>query len=258
MSTTTTRAPARNRALLAKVPEVTAIFWVVKLLTTAVGEVASDWMVNHSWLLVGAAGGGSMLAALIWQLRADRYSAVRYWTLAATIATFGTAAEDFLVHLGGTHNQGTVLYASLLAAVLFAWWRTEGTLSFHAIDTTRRELFYWATVLATFALGTAAGDVTSGIWGWGFLNSIWLFAALMVVPLVLWRLGGNVIACFWAAYILTRPLGASVSDYLAKPWLGGADLGVPEVTTVGAVLLVAVVTWLSLTKRDIQPARPHR
>lgn len=254
MTTTTTgrTAPSAARQMLAKVPEVTAVFWLVKLLTTAVGEVASDWMIDISWPMAGLVGGVGLVVALAWQMTADRYSAVRYWLTALMIATFGTTAADYVVKIGGDHTIGTLLYAGALAAVLVAWWLTERTLSFHSITTTRREGFYWLTVFATFALGTAVGDLTADEWGLGFFDSIWLFAAMIVVPLVLWRLGANAIAMFWTAYIITRPLGASISDWLAKPWLGGANVGVPEVTTVGLLLLAGCVAWLQVSKRDVQ------
>lgn len=265
MSTTTSITNARprggsssGRRMLAKVPEVTAVFWLVKLLTTAVGEVAGDWLVNRSWLTAGVVGGGGFVLALLWQMRADRYSAPRYWLTALMIATFGTNAADYLVHKGGNHTIGSLVYAGALAAILLVWWLKEKSLSFHDVDTRSREAFYWAVVFATFALGTAFGDLTADEWGLGFFDSIWLFAALMVVPLVLWRLGVNVIVTFWMAYVLTRPLGASISDWAAKPWLGGAGLGVAEVTSVGLLALVAIVGWLHHTKRDVQQVAAAR
>lgn len=250
--TSPVRSTTALRPRLAKVPEVIAVFWLLKLITTAVGEVVSDWMINRSWLLAGVIGGGGLIAAAVWQFRSDRYSAPRYWSLALMIAVFGTTAADYVVKEGGNHTIGTILYSSMLALILAAWWLTERTLSFHQVNTRRREAFYWATVFATFALGTAVGDLTADEWGLGFFDSIWLFAALMLVPLILWRLGLNVVATFWTAYILTRPLGASISDWMAKPWLGGANLGVAHVSLGGLLLFVVIVAWLHRTKRDVQ------
>ena len=209
-------------------------------------------MINKSWLLAGVVGGVGLLLTGTWQFWTDRYQAAAYWSFALLIATFGTTAADYVVKSGGDHTIGTLIYGGALLVILAAWWLTERTLSFHSINTRRREAFYWATVFATFALGTAFGDLTADEWGLGFNDSILLFAALMIVPLVAWRLGANVILTFWTAYVLTRPLGASISDWMAKPWLGGINLGVAEVSGTGLFLLALIVGWLQVSKYDIQ------
>jgi uncharacterized membrane-anchored protein len=202
----------------AKVPEVTVLFWVVKVLTTGMGEAASDYLGQLSLVLAGVVGVGGMTAALWWQLRSDRYRAPVYWSAVAMVAVFGTMAADLLhVVLGISYAVSTPVCAVALALVLLAWYRSEGTLSIHSITTRRRERFYWATVLATFALGTAAGDLTAATMHLGYLDSGILFAGMIAVPFVAWRrFGLGEVAAFWSAYVLTRPLGASFADWFGK------------------------------------------
>ena len=159
-----------------------------------------------------------------------------------------------LARSGLPYTVTTVGYATALAVVLTLWHRSEGTLSIHSITTRRRETYYWVTVLLTFALGTAAGDLTATAMGLGFFSSGLLFAAAMLVPLVAWRVGAGPVLCFWTAYVLTRPLGASFADWFGKPHSvdGGLGYGDGLVTGVLTVAIVGLVAWLAVTRRDVQ------
>src|ERR1700691_5256968 len=211
----------------AKVPEITVMFWVVKLLTTAGGEATSDYLALGSHVVGAAVETGLLVIGLIWQFRTRRYYAAAYWFLAYAIAIFGTGVSDTLHLVVGIPYAGTtLLWAVVLAGVFVTWYRSERTLSIHSIVTRRREMFYWATVFATFALGTALGDFTATTLGLGYLSSVVLFLVAIMIPLVAWRLGLNAVIAFWSAYVLTRPLGASVADYVSKaPSISGAGFG---------------------------------
>jgi uncharacterized membrane-anchored protein len=238
----------------AKVPEITVVFWVIKILTTGMGEAASDWMALSNLVLAGVVGAGGFALALAWQLRTVRYHVVAYWTAVAMVAVFGTMAADGLHRFFGlSYAVTTPFYAVVLTVVLTWWYLSEATLSIHSITTRRRELFYWATVLATFALGTAAGDLTATTWNLGYFASGVLFGVLILVPLVAWRLGLNAIAAFWTAYILTRPLGASFADWFAKPtWMSGLGYGDGVVTLVSLAAIVALVAWVAVRRHGVQ------
>lgn len=239
----------------AKVPEVIFLFWVVKVLTTAGGEATSDYLKNYGNF--GAAGIEVVLflVGLLWQFSTRRYRAFAYWFFAYAIAVFGTGVSDFLhldVHIpyGGT----TLLWAVVLAAVFVIWQRSEGTLSIHSIVTQRREAFYWATVFATFALGTALGDYTAASLGMGFLASAVLFSVVILIPAAAWKgLGLNGIAAFWMSYVVTRPLGASYADYINKPRsLSGIGFS-PGLTAIAfAAAVLASVCYLAVVHPDIQ------
>ncbi|WP_211319725.1 hypothetical protein [Quadrisphaera granulorum] len=236
-------------------PEITVAFWLVKVLTTGMGEAASDWLGETSLVIGGAVGVGSLVLALWWQLRAREYSAVRYWTAVSAVAVFGTMTADIThVVTGLSYALTTAGWAAAVAVVFTVWWRVEGTLSIHDVDTPRRELFYWTTVLATFALGTAAGDLTGLALGWGFLPAGLLFGAAMLVPLVAWRLGLSPVVAFWSAYVLTRPFGASFADWLGKPAHigGGVGLGDGLVTVVALAAIAVLVGFLAVTRADVQ------
>lgn len=241
----------------AKVPAIIALFWLVKVLTTGMGEAASDYLAAQNLLVAGALGLLGLLVALWLQFRTTRYAAGVYWFAVSMVAVFGTMAADVL-HKGlGIPYAGSTMFYAVVVAVLFGWWhRSEGTLSIHSILTRRRETFYWATVLATFALGTAAGDLTAASMGLGYLASAGLFGALMLIPAVgWWKFGLNPVVAFWFAYVLTRPLGASLADWLGKPAaLSGLGLGDGVVAATAAVLIALLVGYLALTRRDIQPA----
>ena len=244
---------------LSRVPEITVYFWIVKVLTTGMGESTSDFMVHSMPPPVAVMIGAAAFTAALWlQLRAGRYSAWVYWFAVAMVGVFGTMAADVLhVGLGIPYIVSTAFYAIVLAVVFRSWLRSEGTLSIHSIYTQRRELFYWAAVLATFALGTAAGDLTAHSLGLGYLLSGIMFAVLFAVPGLLYRrsmLGP--IAAFWASYILTRPLGASFADWLSvSPARGGVGLGYGTVSLISAVLIVGFVAYLARTQIDVAPRK---
>ena len=247
----------RGRApLAAKVPEITALFWLVKVLTTGMGEAASDALAARSIPLAAAVGLAGFALAMWVQLRTRRYQAWAYWFAVAMVAVFGTMAADALhVVLHIPYTVTTAGYAVALVAVFVVWHRTEGTLSIHSITTRRRELFYWATVLVTFALGTAAGDFAAFTLRLGYLSSGLLFAVVMLVPLVgWWRFRLDPIVAFWFAYVMTRPLGASFADWLGKPATKGAGLGLGDgaVALVSAAVIVVLVAYLARTRHGVQ------
>ena len=239
-----------------RVPQVGVAFWVIKALSTAFGESTSDYMV-HAMLpqLAVLIGFVAFVGALLLQFRQGRYVAWSYWLAVAMVGVFGTMAADVL-HVGFhvPYTASSILYAVVLAGVFYAWWRTEGTLSIHSIDTPRRELFYWAAVAATFAMGTALGDFTAYTLHFGYFPSAALFAGLIALPALGYatrRRHG--IALFWAAYVITRPLGASMADGLGKARdVSGLGLGDGAVALTLAALIVVAVTYLSVTGADIQ------
>jgi uncharacterized membrane-anchored protein len=247
----------RHSTLLTKVPEVTAIFWLTKVLTTGVGESTSDFLVKQ----VGKGGAVflgtiTFAGAVIWQFKTPRYTPGVYWLAVAMVAVFGTLAADAVhVGLGVPYYASSTLYAVILAGIFVAWYRTEGTLSIHSIYTPRREVFYWLAVLATFALGTAVGDLTARSFGWGYLSSAVVFGCAIAVPAIAyWRTNLNPILIFWTAYVLTRPLGASLADWLGKNHdIGGLGLGDGTVSVAGALLIVGLVSYLARNQRAISP-----
>ena len=242
-----------NRAFpVPKVPAVFALFWVVKVLTTGIGETGADFLGTVSIPLAGTIGVGGFALALWVQLRAETYHPVRYWTTVLSVALFGTMIADGPhVALGTPYWVDSIAYLVLLVVVLSWWRRSEGTISVHSITTARRERFYWGVVLLTFGLGTALGDATAIDAGLGFAKSIVLFGVLILVPLGLWRLGLDATIAFWAAYVLTRPLGASVADWLgSSPAHGGIGWGTGPVTALGLGLFAALVGYLWWTHAD--------
>ncbi len=243
---------------LSKVPEVTAYFWIVKALTTGMGESTSDFLVHRIVPEIAVVIGGiGLVVALAIQFSAREYVAWKYWFAVAMVGVFGTMAADVLhVGLGIPYIASTIFYAVVLAAVFRTWYVTEGTLSIHSIRTPRRELFYWAAVLATFALGTAAGDLTAVTFGLGYFASGLMFAAIIVIPAVgYWRFGMNSILAFWFAYVVTRPLGASFADWLAvSSKRGGLALGTGEVSLALAALIAGFVVYLTITRLDLPVA----
>lgn len=238
-----------------KVPEIVLAFWIAKLLTTALGESTSDYLVYHiDPYLAVTVGGIGLALALSLQLAARRYIAWVYWLAVVMVAIFGTMAAD-VVHivLKIPYLTSTVFFSGALTVVFATWYLVERTLSIHSISTRRRELFYWAAVMTTFALGTAAGDMTAWTLQLGYLDSALLFAALFALPaLGYWLAGLNEIAAFWLAYIVTRPLGASIADWLGKPHSAtGLGLGDGPVSLVLVLLAIAVVGYLSVTRIDV-------
>ena len=241
-----------------RVPEITVYFWVAKALSTAMGESTSDYLV-HKLHPVPAVGLGfvGFVAALALQLSMRRYVAWTYWLAVVMVGVFGTMAADVLhVGLGVPYAASSALYGAALLAVFVGWQRTERTLSIHCVDTLRREAFYWAAVVATFAMGTAVGDLTAVSLHLGYLTSGLLFAGVIAVPAIGYRwFGWNSVLSFWFAYVATRPLGASFADWMGKPRdLGGLGWGQGSVTLALALVIVCLVTYLALTHRDVQAA----
>jgi uncharacterized membrane-anchored protein len=240
----------------AKVPEIIVLFWVIKILTTAGGEATSDYLKTYGNIVGGGTEVGLFVAGLVLQFGTRRYRALAYWFLAFAIAIFGTGVSDFLhldvkIPYAGT----TALWAVILAAIFWIWHRSEGTLSIHSITTQRREAYYWATVFATFALGTALGDFTATALGLGYLASGILFGIVILIPaLAWWRFGLNDVVAFWCAYVVTRPLGASFADYISKPHgISGVNFGDGPTAVVFALVVVVLVLYLAVRRPDIQP-----
>jgi len=238
------------------VPEITAYFWIVKGLSTAMGESTSDFLVHAMPPVAAVAlGFAGFVAALALQLSMRRYVAWAYWLAVVMVGVFGTMAADVLhVGFGVPYYASTALYAVVLAAVFIAWQRTEGTLSIHSIDTPRRELFYWAAIVTTFALGTAVGDVTAVSLNLGYAFSIVLYACVIAVPAIgFWKFRWNPILAFWFAYVVTRPLGASVADWAGKPTTAsGLGIGSGRVCVVLTLVIAVFVAFLGVTRRDVQ------
>jgi uncharacterized membrane-anchored protein len=244
----------------AKVPEITLAFWVIKLLTTAGGEATSDYLALGSHLTGAAVETGLLVIGLIWQFRVRRYTAAAYWFLAYAIAIFGTGVSDTLhLAVGIPYAGTTLLWAIVLAGIFTVWYRSERTLSIHSILTRRREMFYWATVFATFALGTALGDFTAVSLHLGYLGSVVLFFVVIMIPAIAWRgFGLNAVVAFWSAYVVTRPLGASVADYVSKAKsLSGAGFGDGRTALIATLAVAVGVVYLAITRTGIQnPAGP--
>jgi uncharacterized membrane-anchored protein len=256
-------APRRNRLhpLAAKVPEITLLFWGLKLLTTGMGEAMSDFLGQQSVPLAGAIGMLGIALAFRLQFAQRAYRAPQYWFAVMMVAVFGTMAADGIRDGAGlTYAVTTPLFAIITAGIFALWYRSEGTLSIHSITTRRREMYYWAAVLATFALGTAAGDLTAFTLHLGFFASILLFATIICVPTVGWWRGAlNPTVAFWAAYVVTRPLGASIADWFAKPTpTTGLGLGDGVVSAVALVVFFALVAYAAVTRRDVQRSDIHR
>jgi len=245
-----------------RVPEITAYFWVIKALSTAMGESTSDYLV-HAINPVVAVGIGfiGFVVALWLQLSARRYIAWTYWLGVVMVGVFGTMAADVL-HVGFhvPYIASSVLYAIALAAVFVTWYLTERTLSIHTVDTLRRELFYWAAVVATFAMGTAVGDLTAVTFKLGYDYSIVLFAVMIMIPAIGFRwLRWNAVFAFWFAYVVTRPLGASVADWVGKPKaVGGLGVGDGPVALVLTLAIACLVAYLAITRKDVQGRRGGR
>jgi uncharacterized membrane-anchored protein len=247
---------ARGRQMLNKVPEVTIYFWIIKILATTVGETAADFLNTH--LNLGLTGTTAVMStlliiALVVQFRTRRYVPAVYWLAVVLISVVGTLITDNLVdNLGVPLELTTFAFAVALAATFGIWYANEKTLSIHTIYTTRREGFYWLAILFTFALGTAAGDLTAERLNLGYAVSALLFGALIAaVAVAHLRFRLNAVLAFWIAYVLTRPLGASLGDYLSQsPDDGGLGLGTVVTTGLFLVTILAVVAYLSVTRKD--------
>ncbi|HYM65508.1 MAG TPA: hypothetical protein VES68_03435 [Candidatus Sulfotelmatobacter sp.] len=242
--------------LLRKVPEITIFFWIIKLLTTAMGEVTSDYLVHQLNPIVAVAiGGVGLSTAMILQFFVRKYIAWIYWLAVVMVAIFGTMAADVLhIGLGIPYLVSTVFFAIILIIIFGVWHKIEGTLSIHSINTHRRELFYWAAVMATFALGTAAGDMTAITLHLGYLSSGIIFAIFFTIPAIAYKkFKLNSIAAFWIAYILTRPLGASFADWVGKPTnLNGLGVGTGVVSIFLTILILIFVGYMAVSRKDIK------
>jgi uncharacterized membrane-anchored protein len=257
--TSNSSAPARrsSRELLNKVPEVTVWFWIIKVLATTVGETAADFLSDTLGLgltLTTVIMGVALLAVLVWQFRAVRYVPGVYWLAVVLISIVGTLFTDNLVDgLGVPLQVTTGGFAVALAITFSLWFRSERTLSIHSITTRRRESFYWLAILFTFALGTAAGDLLAEGLAIGYLPSAALFAVcIALVAAAHYGLNLGAVLSFWTAYVLTRPLGASLGDYLSQPRAdGGLALGTVVTSAIFLVTILAVVVYLTRTRRDV-------
>lgn len=252
----------RARPMLNKVPEVTAYFWVIKILCTTVGESLADYInetlgfgLTNTTVLFSA----GLIAVLVAQFRFRRYVPGVYWLVVVLISVVGTLLTDNLTDgIGVPLWISTTVFALLLAGVFGVWYARERTLSIHSIITRSRESFYWLTVLVTFALGTAAGDWTLELTGWGPGPSVLLPASLIAAVFVAWKLGAGPVLSFWLAYILTRPLGANIGDYLSSPRKdGGLGLGTLGTSALFLATILAVVVYLTKTHTDQTEVRRH-
>lgn len=246
---------ARLEPLAAKVPEITLMFWLLKVLTTGMGESMSDFLGQTFIPLAAVVGIFGFIFALRLQLNAREYRAPVYWFAVMMVAIFGTMVADG-IHIGTglSYDITTPICAAAVAIVFWRWHRSEGTLSIHSITTRRRENYYWAAVLATFALGTAAGDMTAISLNLGYLASAGLFAALIAIPAVgWWKFNLNATVAFWVAYVITRPLGASVADWIGKPVSdSGLGLGDGVVSAIALLAFTGLVFYVARARNDIQ------
>ncbi|AMM18834.1 hypothetical protein AX769_00105 [Frondihabitans sp. PAMC 28766] len=239
-----------------KVPEITALFWIIKVLTTGMGETSSDFLVTHLDPVVGAfIGFAGFVIALFLQFRSDRYRPALYWFAVVMVSVFGTMVADVLhAVIGIPYIVTAPSFAILLALVFVVWRRTEGTLSIHSITTRRREAFYWCAILATFALGTATGDLTATTFHLGYLPSAIVFTVVIAIPAVAYGVSrARAILFFWFAYVVTRPMGASYADWMGVSHArGGLDWGTGPVSLVLLVVIAVLVAILAVADR---PAR---
>ncbi len=241
--------------VLNKVPEVTLFFWVIKILCTTVGETAADFLNTN--LHLGLTGttfvmGILLLIVLFFQFKLKKYVPGVYWLAVVLISVVGTLITDNLTdNFGVSLITTTILFGISLAAVFVAWYRVEKTVSIHSIDTLRREGFYWLVILFTFALGTASGDLIAEKFSLGYLPSALLFAGLIAgTALARFRFKINAVLSFWIAYILTRPLGASLGDFFSQARAdGGLELGTVATSIIFLVAILVTVTYLSITKK---------
>ncbi|MCV7131884.1 hypothetical protein H7J06_02705 [Mycobacterium hodleri] len=254
--TTRSAAVKKPREMLSKVPEITVWFWVIKILCTTVGESFADW-INMTL------GVGLNLTAIIftvvlavvlaWQLTLNRYTPFVYWLTVVVVSVTGTLYTDILTDdIGVPLALSTSVFAAILAVVFGVWWAKERTLSIHSITTLPRELFYWLAILVTFALGTAAGDWTLELTGWSPGVAVLLPAGLIIAVVAGWKLGANAVLSFWLAYILTRPLGANLGDWLGFPKdQQGLGLGVAITSVIFLAAILATVIYLTVTRADV-------
>ena len=241
--------------LLNRVPEITLFFWLIKVMATTVGETAADFLsftmklglVNTSYVM-----GGLLLLALLIQFKLKRYVPVVYWLVVVLVSVVGTLITDNLVdNFHVSLVTITAVFSIALAAVFALWYATEKTLSIHSIYSTKRELFYWAAILFTFALGTAAGDLVAEHFGLGYAISALIFSAIIaVITLAYYRFRLNAVLAFWIAYILTRPFGASIGDLLSQPVsAGGLGLGTVGTSGVFLIIIFSLIAYLTIKQK---------
>lgn len=261
MATLTPTRHERTTQLLNKVPEITVYFWLIKIMGTTVGETGADFLNEnlglglHTTALLPVA---ALAIALTVQFSLRRYVPVAYWLVVVLVSVVGTLLSDELVDgYGVALTTTTTVFAVLLAVTFAVWYARERTLSIHAVTTRPREAFYWLAVLLTFALGTSAGDLVAEHFDLGYWTSAALFGlAIAVVAALRFGAGANATACFWVAYILTRPLGASVGDGLSQPENGGLGLGTTTTSLLFLAAIVVLVAYLSRTGVDRTEHRP--
>jgi uncharacterized membrane-anchored protein len=252
----------RGRQMLNKVPEVTIYFWIIKILATTVGETAADFLNTN--LGLGLSGTSVIMSVLlvvvlVFQFKARKYEPPVYWLAVVLISIVGTLITDNLVdNLGVALETTTIVFSIALAATFAAWYASERTLSIHTIYTTRREAFYWLAILFTFALGTAAGDLASERLSLGYWKAALVFGAMIaIVAVAHFRFSLNAVLAFWVAYILTRPLGASICDYLSQPTKdGGLGLGTVGTSVLFLLTILTAVVYLTVTRRDQTTPQP--
>ncbi|MDQ6942748.1 MAG: hypothetical protein M3169_09580 [Candidatus Eremiobacteraeota bacterium] len=248
--------------MLNKVPLITLFFWIIKVLSTTVGETLADFLntkLGLGLIATSCVMSGLFLVMLVVQLTRKRYIPAVYWTVVVLVSVVGTLVSDTLVDkLGFGLQTTTIAFSCALAVVFVLWYLSEKTLSVHWIATTKRELFYWCAILFTFALGTSAGDLLTEKAGTGYGLGALMFAGMIAVVAVLrYGLKINAVLAFWMAYILTRPLGASMGDLLAQARSdGGLGLGTTVTSALFLVVIVALVTYLTKSLRDEDLARP--
>lgn len=250
------QSPTSAGKMLNKVPAITLFFWIIKVLCTTVGETASDFLnVNLNLGLTGTSVvmGVLLLIALFIQIQTRKYIPVIYWLTVVLISIFGTLVTDNLTDSMGVRLEvSTILFSVLLAITFAVWYAKEKTLSIHSIFTTQREIFYWVAILFTFALGTASGDLMAESLGLGYFTTGVIVCVVIAIFAIAWKLGLNSILAFWLIYIMTRPLGASLGDYLSQSREhGGLGLGATATSAIFILAIIVTVVFLVMTKRDV-------
>lgn len=245
-----------GKTMLNKVPQITLFFWVIKILATTVGETAADFLATNlkqgltkTTLIMGALLG----TVLLFQFKSRRYNPAIYWLAVVLMSIFGTLITDNMVdNFKISLWTSTAIFSMALAVTFGAWFASEKTLSIHSITTTKREAFYWLTILFTFALGTAAGDLVAEKLNIGYWRSALIFATIIGLMYAAQKyLGLNAVLAFWAAYIVTRPLGASIGDYLSQDKaIGGLELGTTITSAIFLSVILVVVAFVAVTKKD--------
>jgi uncharacterized membrane-anchored protein len=262
--TTNTATPGRmtGRKMLNKVPEVTIFFWIIKIMCTTVGETAADYLndnLGFGLTKTTYVTGALLIVLLAVQFRLRRYVPGVYWAVVVVISVFGTLITDNMTdHYNVPLTTSTIVFSIVLAAVFASWYAVERTLSIHTIFTTRREAFYWLAILFTFALGTAAGDLSAEKLDLGYAVSILIFGGLIAaVTIGHYAFGMNAVLSFWLAYILTRPLGASIGDEMSQNShkYGGLGLGTTGTSYIFLGCILALVAYLTITRKDATEAR---